>query len=151
MADMTNNGLQEMAAANGKSLRGTYFEIDDPSKVENASGGLDPVTRKKIFEKWGASQLPVTYVRPEYKEDGSWKMDQKYLLMTYPLNSELPDPQATRDYLVDVHVYLTGHSKEEVEKSPEIAAMARQLGLDGYNRIPVPGQGNNDEFGMTHH
>lgn len=128
MVDLTNTGLEQMALKNGKSLNGIFFEIDDPSKTTNASGGLDPFARKKLFEGWGAEQLPVTYVRPDFKPDGSWEMDQKYLLMGYPHKGNMPSDAATLEFLIDVHSYLTGNSDlYELRNSPEIQGMKREM------------------------
>lgn len=132
MMELASQGLAEMAEARGQSLKGVYFEIDDPAKIDKCSGGLSPPRCKALFEIWGARQVDIDYIRPDYSDDGTWQMDQKYLLMSYPYKGKHPASRDTEDFLIDVYKYTTGEKDRDLIRSfPEIKTMAGQLSSSG--------------------
>jgi GNAT superfamily N-acetyltransferase len=132
MVDFTRQGLQEMAADNGKELKTLLFEIHDPEKVsEEADSAMAPAKRKALFESWGAREVgkeqdvSLGYTQP-YWEHGGSQIDN-FMLMAYPVDGKYPEPDIIEDFLYDLYKNYAEMGDEEIENNPAFNTMMDNL------------------------
>ncbi|MEK3988526.1 GNAT family N-acetyltransferase [Robertmurraya sp. FSL R5-0851] len=74
LANKRLEDLNELAAANGKKLRGMFAEIYDPYRVEHYEFGgvkpMDPYVRREVLAHLGYKRLDFPYVHPSWNNDG---------------------------------------------------------------------------------
>ena len=97
MQNALRHEFNAIASSRGDSLRGVFVEVNDPAKETSQQDQFDPAKRMMIYRKWGAFDVPVTYVQPALGPESEKFRDAK--LLYYPVNGAHPTVTATGDFL----------------------------------------------------
>ncbi len=101
MVDSRIEALKDIAKASGRQLGGVFIECNDPMKVAPEHDSMDPAKRVKLFEKWGARQIPIDYVQPPVSKHDDYS--ENLLLLNYPVDGKYADKKVVEDYLRAVY------------------------------------------------
>lgn len=110
MVEARKQALLYLAQMNGQKLKGIFLECNDPAKVKPEEDSIDPATRIKIFQKWGARVIPINYVQPALEKGGA-KFD-KFMLMSYPhpKTGRHPSTAAVSSFITGIYQACADHS-----------------------------------------
>jgi len=128
MVEARKQALLHLAEQHGQKLKGVFLECNDPAKVKPEEDSIDPATRMKIFEKWGAKVIPIDYVQPAL-EKGAAKCD-KFKLMAYPhpKTGHYPTPDAVRAFVTGIYQACTDYcGGPKPADDPDYVRTVRQL------------------------
>lgn len=123
--DLTQVGLDRMSKKEGHELQASFLEINDPKKHTTEADGLDPETRKQIFENWGAGQIDLPYAQPPWDETG--EQDDTYLLMAFPVAGKMPNAQAVQGFITSVYDEYAGMTPEYIQNNAPFQNMSQWL------------------------
>lgn len=117
-------GLQQLAAKNGQTLKSVMIEVNDPAKIKPEDDSMDPAKRVALFEKWGARQIPVPYAQPALAP-GLEKCDT-LLLMAYPQNGQYPDAAGVGAFVAGIYA-ANNNGPVDYKDDPDFKATLRAL------------------------
>ncbi len=100
MVESRIEAMKDLAARDGAALEGVLIEVNDPAKIKPEDDSIDPATRIKIFEKWGAQKVPIPYVQPVLEPGG--KSCDTLLLMSYAVDGAHIKPGTLKKFLQSV-------------------------------------------------
>ena len=138
MVDARKAALLDLAKANGNKLGGVFIECNDPAKITPAEDVMDPATRIKMFEKWGARILPIDYVQPPL-EHGAAKCDTlKLLAYPHPKTGKYPTPEAIKGFITGIYTELAKYAGCPPQDNPDYLKTMQQL--DAMKPLVAPKQ-----------
>jgi GNAT superfamily N-acetyltransferase len=127
MVEARKAALLDIAGACGKPLGGVFIECNDPAKISREEDVMDPATRIRMFEKWGALTLPIDYVQPPL-EVGSNKCDTlKLLAYPHPKTGKYPSKSEIQGFLNGIYTELAKYSGMKPAENPDYINSIGQL------------------------
>ncbi|MGZ9108363.1 MAG: GNAT family N-acetyltransferase [Micavibrio sp.] len=93
--------MESHAQSHGRKLNGLFAEANDPAQVTPSEDSLPPAVRLKIYHRWKALQVPVTYSYPIIRSP--WKKDGCMLLLSLPIRDQYATPQAVLGMIADYY------------------------------------------------
>lgn len=143
MLEARKQALLQRAEACGKPLQGIFVQVNDPAKITSEQDNMDPALRIKIFEKWGARQVPFDCLLPPLVP-GAEKCDfLKLLSYPHPRSGQYPGVEAVKAYMSAIYQNLD--PAQPPQQNPDFHEVLRRIdamkntpaGRD-YTRAPQP-------------
>lgn len=103
MVRMRIDGLLKLAEQIDTPLNGVFLECNDPARVSGKQDSMSPAQRVRIFKRWGAREIPVSYVQPALGEGQDKCRDLCLLAYPHPVNGLYPDGDAVHGFLYDLY------------------------------------------------
>lgn len=127
MNNANNEALLEFSGRMGKKLKGIFLECNDPAKIAPENDVMNPTTRIKIYEKWGAVVLPIDYIQPPLETGGAKCDTLKLLAYPHPDTGKYPTKSEIKAYLTGIYTELAEYAGMPPEKNPDYLESLRQL------------------------
>lgn len=93
--------MDDLAKRDGKALNGLFAEANDPEQVEPSEDSLPPAVRLKIYHRWKALQVPVSYSYPCVRSP--WKKEGFMLLLSLPVQGCYAEPVSVLGMIADYY------------------------------------------------
>lgn len=130
--------MDDHAKTHGKKLNGLFAEANDPAQVEPSEDSLPPAVRLKIYHRWQALQVPVSYSYPVVRSP--WKKDGCMLLLCLPVQGNYAAPQAVLGMIADYYRVAGINPLQDADFRRirnEIAVWPGYISLAPYDRMPL--------------
>ena len=127
MVEARKTALLDLAKAYGNKLGGVFIECNDPAKITPAEDVMDPATRIKMFEKWGAKVLPIHYVQPPLEHGGEKCDALKLLAYPHPKTGKYPTPEAIKGFITGIYTELAKYAGCEPQDNPDYIKTMQQI------------------------
>jgi GNAT superfamily N-acetyltransferase len=119
MVEARQIALLDVAKSKGRKLGGVFIECNDPAKIKPEDDVMDPATRIKMFERWGARVLPIDYVQPPLGAGRKKCASMKLLAYPHPVTGKYPTNSEIKDFVNGIYgeleKYLTKHSNLSIK------------------------------------
>lgn len=138
MVDARKAALLDLAKANGNKLSGVFIECNDPAKITPDEDVMDPATRIKMFERWGAVTLPIDYIQPPLETGGAKCDTLKLLAYPHPETGAYPSKDGIKAYLTGIYTELAKYAGMPHHENPDYLRSVDQLDqldLDGHYQM----------------
>jgi hypothetical protein len=108
----------------GKSVRGIFFEVNNPQLTPVENDSIDPWQRLVFFKKMGARRIDIPYVQPPLGE-GKKRVKNLYLCC-FPVkqSNDVMETSVIRDFLTSFYIEL---KVPEPETDPDFTEMTEAL------------------------
>lgn len=127
MVEARKTALLDLAKAYGNPLGGVFIECNDPAKISREQDVMDPATRIKLFEKWGALTLPVNYIQPPL-EAGMEKSDAlKLLAYPHPRTGKYPTKAEIKGFVTGIYTELAKHMRAKPAEDADYIRLIQKI------------------------
>ncbi|WP_435642095.1 hypothetical protein [Micavibrio aeruginosavorus] len=89
--------MKQLSANQNASLRGVFVECHDPARFNATNDVMDPNARIRLFQSWGAREVPFNYVQPPL--DAHLDYCDNMTLFNYPVDGKYAGPQEAFDFV----------------------------------------------------
>lgn len=131
--------LLNMAKKHGGELKGYFLECNDPEKVKAEGDSLDPATRIKIFQKWGAKIMPIDYIQPPLAKDTGKCDNLKLLAYPHPETGQHPTLDGIQAFITGIYAACAQYYGCLPGENPDYTKIMQQI-ADLRKDNPAPKQ-----------
>lgn len=138
MNEANNHALAQFAKAKGTTIKGIFFEVNDPAKIRAEDDAMDPQKRIDMYKKWGATTIPIDYVQPPLEKGGEKCDTMKLMAYRHPETGEYPTPDAVKAYITGIYNELAEFAGCAPKDNPDYIRAMKQI--DAMKPLTAPAQ-----------
>ena len=138
MNEANNYALMQFAKNKGTSIKGIFFEVNDPDKIKPEDDVMDPTKRIEMYKKWGAIVLPIDYIQPPLAFGAPKCETLKLMAYRHPETGEYPTKEAIKAYITGIYAELAECAGHPPDENPDYIKIIKQI--DAMKPLSAPKQ-----------
>lgn len=135
MVEARKNALLDTSKSRGLPLGGIFTHCNDPAKIKPEQDVMDPATRIKIFESYGAKKMPFDCLLPPLLPGYPPCDFLQLLCYPHPTTNAYPAKDATKRYMHAIYINLD--ESQAPEKNPDYIEVLKRI-----DNMPWPPKAN---------
>lgn len=122
--NLLNKGIELIQSAlreREEATEAIFLEVDIPTTVLDAPNSMDPISRLKVWDAWGAKRIPINYTQPPLSE-GKQPVSNLMLMCLTGHGTGIEEYIPTdllKNFLTDFYIGLEAEDSEFLEKMCE--------------------------------